>query len=71
MQCAAKNASAFLLLIIGSRSTLSMALRCPDCGGELVKRVIVTRLGDIEGWQCESCKAFFERKELYKRIYMV
>lgn len=71
MQCAAKSASAFLLLITGNHSTLSMALGCPDCGGELVERVVVTRLGDIEGWQCEYCKEFFERKELYKRIYTV
>jgi len=48
-----------------------MALRCPDCGNELVKRIVVTRLGDIEGWNCVSCDAFFERKALYKRIYTV
>jgi hypothetical protein len=33
-----------------------------------VKWIVVTRLGDIEGWNCVSCDAFFERKELYKTI---
>ena len=48
-----------------------MAIRCPDCGNELVKRIIVPRLGDIGGLNYVSCDAFFERKELYKRIYAV
>jgi ribosomal protein L37AE/L43A len=37
-----------------------MALRCPDCGNELVKRIVITRIGDVEGWNCVSCNAFFE-----------
>jgi hypothetical protein len=71
MQCTAPDASVFLLLIIGNNVIAGMALRCPDCGVELVRRIVVTRLGDIEGWNCMSCDAFFERKALYKRIFTV
>jgi hypothetical protein len=71
MQCTAQDASAFLLLIIRSDVIAVVALRCPDCGNELVKRIVVARLGDVEGWNCVSCDAFFDRKELYKRIYTV
>jgi transposase-like protein len=71
MQCTAQDASVFLLFIISSVATSGMALRCPDCGSDLVKRIVVTRIGDIAGWNCVSCDAFFERKELYKRIFTV
>jgi ribosomal protein L37AE/L43A len=71
MQCTAPDASVFLLLITGRHPVSGMALRCPDCGNELVKRIVVTRLGDIEGWYCVSCDAFFERKEIYKKIFTV
>ena len=48
-----------------------IVLHCPDCGCELFQRTIVTRLGDIDGWSCVSCKAFYRIKELKKAILTV
>ena len=42
--------------------------RCPDCGNNMVKRVVTTRLGDIDGWNCVSCGSFYEKREIKKAI---
>jgi hypothetical protein len=38
--------------------------RCPDCGGDMTERTVITRLGDIDGWNCVSCDAFYSKKEM-------
>ena len=42
--------------------------RCPDCGSSMVKRTVITRVGDIDGWNCISCNSFYDRKEIKKAI---
>ena len=42
--------------------------RCPDCGGSMTERTVVTRLGDIDGWNCVSCDSFYDKKEIKKAI---
>ena len=42
--------------------------RCPDCGDSMITRVVVTRLGDIDGWNCKSCDSFYDRREIKKAI---
>jgi len=42
--------------------------RCPDCGNDMVERVVTTRLGDIEGWNCISCDSFYSKKDLKKSV---
>ncbi len=46
-------------------------LHCPDCGCEMFQRIIVTKLGDVNGWSYVSCKAFYKIKELKKAILTV
>ncbi len=46
-------------------------LHCPDCECEMFQRTIVTRLGDIDGWSCVSCRAFYKIKVLNKAILTV
>ena len=46
-------------------------LHCPDCTCEMSRRTVATRLGDIDGWGCDSCKAFYKIKELKKAILTV
>jgi uncharacterized Zn finger protein (UPF0148 family) len=55
------NAAGFGLLV----------LHCPECGCELFQRTVVTRLGDVDGWSCVSCKAFYKIKDLKKAILTV
>jgi rubredoxin len=42
--------------------------RCPDCGGDMVERVVITRLGDIDRWNCTLCDSFYDKKEMKKMI---
>jgi hypothetical protein len=37
----------------------------------MFRRTTVTRLGDVNGWSCISCKAFYKIKELKKAILTV
>ncbi len=46
-------------------------LHCPDCTCEMSRRTVVTRLDDVDGWGCVSCKAFYKIKELKKAILTV
>ncbi len=46
-------------------------LHCPDCGCEMARRKVVTTLGDVDGWGCTSCKAFYKIKDLKKAILTV
>jgi predicted RNA-binding Zn-ribbon protein involved in translation (DUF1610 family) len=46
-------------------------LHCPDCGYEMFQRTIVTRLGNVDGWSCVSCRAFYRIKELKRAILTV
>jgi len=48
-----------------------IVLHCPHCGCEMFQRFVVTKLGDIDGWSCVSCKAFYKIKELKKAILTV
>jgi hypothetical protein len=48
-----------------------IVLHCPDCGCELFQRIVVTRLGEVDGWSCYSCKAFYKIKDLKKAILTV
>jgi tRNA(Ile2) C34 agmatinyltransferase TiaS len=43
-------------------------LRCPECGGSMKERILITKLGDIDGWNCISCDSFYDRKEIKKAI---
>jgi hypothetical protein len=36
--------------------------RCPDCGSDMKKRTIVTRLGDYDGWNCIACNSFYKKQ---------
>jgi hypothetical protein len=42
--------------------------RCPDCGNNMKERTVITRLGDIDGWNCVSCDLFYNRKEIKKAV---
>lgn len=46
-------------------------LHCPDCGCEITRHTIESRLGDVDGWSCVSCKAFYKIKGLKKAILTV
>jgi hypothetical protein len=37
----------------------------------MFRRTVVTRLGDLDGWSCVSCKAFYKIKDLKKAILTV
>jgi hypothetical protein len=37
----------------------------------MFERTIETRLGDVDGWSCIFCKAFYRIKELKKAILTV
>ncbi|HKU50180.1 MAG TPA: hypothetical protein VJP79_09535 [Nitrososphaera sp.] len=45
--------------------------RCPDCGNDMRKRFLVTRLGDVDGWACHDCDAFYEAKAVKRAILTV
>ena len=42
--------------------------RCPDCGNNMVERIVITRLGDIDGWNCVSCDSFYSKKEIKRAV---
>jgi hypothetical protein len=42
--------------------------RCPYCGGDMTERIVITRLGDINGWNCVSCDAFYSKREMKKLV---
>lgn len=46
-------------------------LHCPQCRCEMTQRTVESRLGDVKGWSCVSCKAFYKIKELKKAILTV
>jgi ribosomal protein L37AE/L43A len=46
-----------------------MSFNCPDCSHGMVKRSLMSILGFIDGWYCERCGVFYEKKEL-KRIVL-
>ena len=48
-----------------------MGFRCPECANDLRKKVMVTRLGDIDIWFCDDCNVYYEKKELFKMVYTV
>jgi hypothetical protein len=37
----------------------------------MFQRIVVTRLGDVDGRSCVSCKAFYKIKDLKKAILTV
>lgn len=45
--------------------------RCPDCGKDMQKQSLVTRLGDIEGWRCFDCDLFYDTKAVKQAILTV
>jgi hypothetical protein len=45
--------------------------RYPDCGNDMKKRRVVTRLGDFDGWGCIACDSFYRKNEIVKAIFTV
>ena len=37
----------------------------------MVERVVTSRLGDIDGWNCVSCDSFYDKREIKKAILVV
>jgi ribosomal protein L37AE/L43A len=48
-----------------------LSFNCPDCGRGMVKRSLMSILGYIDGWYCDRCDVFYEKKELKRSILTV
>jgi hypothetical protein len=35
------------------------------------KRTVITRLGDVDGWNCITCDSFYKNNEIEKAIFTV
>ena len=45
-----------------------MDLRCIECAKDLCDRIMMTRLGDIEVWFCDSCQIYYDKKEIKRLV---
>ena len=45
--------------------------RCPDCGNDMVERTVITRLGDIDCWNCVSRDSFYSKKEIKRAVLIL
>jgi hypothetical protein len=54
-------------MIIGNY--VQMDLQCLECAGDLRDRILVTRLGDIDVWFCDSCEVYYDKKEIKEQIF--
>ena len=43
---------------------LSVDLQCMECAGDLRDRILITRLGDVDVWFCDSCDVYYDKKEI-------
>jgi hypothetical protein len=41
-----------------------MDLRCIECAADLRDKVMITRIGDIDVWFCDSCQVYYDKKEI-------
>jgi hypothetical protein len=54
-------------IIIGNY--VQMDLQCLECAGDLRDRILITRLGDIDVWFCDSCEVYYDKKEIKEQIF--
>lgn len=46
-----------------------MDLQCLQCAGGLRNRVLITRLGDVDVWFCDSCEVYYDKKEIKDLVF--